>query len=220
MTLFRRRPLLDYTRALPIRKSTTNGAILVSMCAFLVLVLSLTFVSPASASVPPTPRASTGSQAEPAPTNSSEPPPPPISKSSYLPSAGPTRAIPKGTPLATPSILPNGTVVHPCVSSTCDHNWDIVYYSQNANDYGGTFIAQANNIGGWKCSVSKCTGDANDVLILPLNIDVGTDPGSQVWFQFDLDFSQYCTSGVCSNYVYFLIWDNPNPTGYCGPRER
>jgi hypothetical protein len=123
---------------------------------------------------------------------------------------------PLGTPSTGPGSLPNSRATAPCVSSTCDHNWDIVYYSQNANDYGGTFIAQANTIAGWGCSVSFCTGDANDLLILPLNIDIGTNPGPQIWFQFDIDFEQSCLLGVCGNHVSFLIWNNPNPTGYCG----
>jgi hypothetical protein len=123
--------------------------------------------------------------------------------------------------LGTQSEVPSasGDAVAVCDPSTnqtgCYHSWDIDFFSQSADDYGGTFIAQANTIGNWRCSVPDCTGLADGVLILPMNIDLGRANGFQVWFQFTITFGLSCTRGDCSSVVSdFGIWDNPtNATG-------
>ena len=193
-----------------------------ALASTLLVLLVVTSATAASTLAPnPAPEPTDSNQAapqtKPAASNSSEPLPPSMSKSITFRSIGSSVRVPKGAPLATPVLSSNGKVAQPCISDlSCYHWWNIVYYSQSANDYGGTFVAQPDTIGSWGCGTPLCTGPANDVLILPLNIDLGTDPGPQVWFQFDLDFAQYCRLGVCSNHVYFLIWNNPNPTGSCG----
>lgn len=153
-----------------------------------------------------------------APSNPTVRTPPPISTSTFLPPSKPPSGnrTPQGTPKPTPLVLSNGTIVQPCANNgVCYHNWDIIYYSQSGNDYGGTFVAKSNGISGWTCSTSFCTGTADEALILPMNIDLGSATGSQTWFQFDIDFGYNCSIGFCGDGIdSWAIWDNPSTA--CG----
>ena len=102
-------------------------------------------------------------------------------------------------------------------STPLGHGFDIIYLVQDANDYGGTFFAVANAISGWNgCTQStQYSPICNIAIVLPMNIDLGTDPGSQVWFQFAIYFEQVCNPS-CKNVVNWYIYENSNPSGSCG----
>jgi hypothetical protein len=151
-----------------------------------------------------------------APTNPNERSPLPISSAVQFTHSGPVNTPGKSQePIGAPVVEANGTIKYPgtdpCANgnSNCAHRWDIILYSQDANDYGGTFVAQPNNINGWGCGAFLCTGTSNAVIMEPMNIDLGSAGGSQTWFQFDIEFDQNCGLGICGNAVNcFCIWNN------------
>ena len=146
-------------------------------------------------------------------TSSTLPPPPLAGGMRVFASTRPVgEIIPGKAPVGTPFIGPNGSLMQPTPIPSTNHWWDIIYYSQTASDYGGQFVAQANNINGYAFCLTSCS---DDLLILPLNIALGSSTNS-VWFQFDIDFYHSCSLGFCSQGVNWYIWNNPNPTGACG----
>jgi hypothetical protein len=153
-----------------------------------------------------------------APSKSNQPPPPPVSKSKAIPFTLPPPSRKTREPtLNEPMFGPDGKPDPLCANDgVCLSNWDLIQFSETGNDYGGTFVAQNNNIGGWGCSIALCTGLADEFDFIPMNIGLGTSESDTYWFQFGIHFQLYCGLGICEDAVQ---WDIQENIGNCVPQE-